>query len=137
MTLTASTPVLLVEDTEITLRILAQMLAQLGFNSVTEASDGYRAWDLLEDAVDQNRPFGIVLCDWNMPGMTGLDLLRKMHGDNRFAGTPFILLTSNTEKEQVMEAIRAGVAHYLAKPFPVEALLKKMREAFDAARKLS
>jgi two-component system chemotaxis response regulator CheY len=133
--LQASTPILLVEDTEITLRILAQMLAQLGFTNVAEAPDGYQAWDLLDEAVTQGRPFGIVLCDWNMPGMSGLDLLRKMHGDPRLTATPFILLTSNTEKDQVMEAIRAGVAHFLAKPFPVEALRKKMREAVETARK--
>jgi two-component system chemotaxis response regulator CheY len=64
--------------------------------------------------------------------MTGLDLLRKLSSDTRVAGTPFLLLTSNTDKEQVMEAIRAGVSHYLAKPFPLEALRKKLKEALES-----
>src|SRR4051794_37521752 len=116
----ADFPILLVEDTEITLRILAQMLAQLGFSNVTEAADGYQAWARMMEAVRNGQPFGAILCDWNMPGMSGLDLLRKMNGDSTVAGTPFVLLTSNTDKDQVMEAIRAGVSHYLAKPFPLD-----------------
>lgn len=131
----AGLPILLVEDTEITLRILAQMLAQLGFTNVTEATDAHQAWNRMQEALQQGQPFGAVLCDWNMPGMSGLDLLRKMNGAPQLAGTPFVLLTSNTDKSQVMEAMRAGVAHYLAKPFPLEALRKKLKEAVEGARR--
>ena len=131
----AALPILLVEDTEITLRILSQMLAQLGFTNVTEVTDGFKAWEHLQDATKNGQPFRAVLCDWNMPGMSGLDLLRKINGDAKLAGTPFVLLTSNTDKEQVLEAVRAGVAHYLAKPFPLEALRKKLREAVDSSHK--
>lgn len=131
----ASMPILLVEDTEITLRILAQMLAQLGFTNVVEATDGAQAWDRLQEALQAGNPIGAVLCDWNMPGMSGLDLKRKMHSVPAFEHLPFVLLTSNTDKEHVMEAVRAGIAHYLAKPFPIEALRKKLKEAVDSAKK--
>lgn len=129
------THILLVEDTEITRRIVHKMLYKLGFTHVKEAESGMQAREEIDKSLAAGKPFQLIISDWNMTGFTGLQLLKHVRANLRTSSIPFIILTSNIEKEYVMEAIRAGVTNYLAKPFPIEVLEKKIREAWESTRK--
>lgn len=126
------TKILLIEDTEITRKIIHRMLYKMGYTNVVEAENGVIAWAEVEKSLRLGKPFQLVVADWKMPGMSGLELLKKIRGDARIAGTPFLLLTTNTRKDQVLEAITAGVNNYLAKPFVIEVFEKKLRETWEA-----
>ena len=89
----------------------------------------------IDKSLAAGKPFQLIISDWNMTDYTGLQLLKHVRANSRTSWIPFIILTSNTEKEYVMEAIRAGVTNYLAKPFPIEVLEKKIREAWESTRK--
>lgn len=125
------TRILLAEDTEITRAILKQMLQKLGFRRISEVDNGAAAWEEIERALRSQSPFKLAIIDWKMPSMNGLELLGKIQSYEETRGLPFILLTSNTEKEHVVEAIKAGVTAYIAKPFPVAVLEKKLKEAWE------
>ena len=129
------TRILLAEDTEITRAIMKQMLAKLGYKRVTEVENGVQAWEEIERAIRSQSPFRLVIIDWNMPQMNGIELLKKIQSYEETRGLPFILLTSNTDKDQVIEAIRSGVTIYIAKPFPAAVLEKKLKEAWDFSQK--
>lgn len=131
----AETRILLAEDTEITRAILKQMLGKLGYKRVTEVENGVAAWDEIERSIRSQSPYKLLIVDWNMPQMNGLDLLKKIHSFEETRNISFILLTSNTDKEQVVEAIKAGVSVYIAKPFPAAVLEKKLKEAWDFSQK--
>ncbi len=124
------TKILLAEDTDVTRAVIHKMIYKLGYTNVTQVADGLNAQREIEKAVALRKPFQLVISDWNMPEYTGLALLKKCRSDSVMYQVPFVILTSNNEKDQVMEAIRAGVSSYLAKPFTVEVLDKKLREAW-------
>lgn len=129
------TRILLAEDTEITRAIMKQMLGKLGYKRVTEVENGVAAWEEIERSIRAQSPFRLLIIDWNMPQMNGIELLKKLQSFEETRNIAFILLTSNTEKEQVMEAIQSGVNVYIAKPFPAAVLEKKLKEAWDFAQK--
>ncbi len=131
----SETRILLAEDTEITRAILKQMLQKLGFKRITEVDNGASAWEEIERALRSQSPFKLAIIDWKMPAMNGLELLKKIHSYEETKNLPFILLTSNIDKEHVVEAIKAGVTGYIAKPFPVAVLEKKLKEAWDLSQK--
>lgn len=114
--------VLIVDDYKTMLRILRNLLRQLGFNNVEEASDGSAALTQLRD----NGPFGLVISDWNMEPMTGLQLLREVRGDDNLKATPFIMITAESKSENVIAAKEAGVSNYIVKPFNAQTLRAKM-----------
>lgn len=127
--------ILLAEDTEITRAILKQMLGKLGYKRVTEVDNGVAAWDEIERSIRSQSPYRLLIIDWNMPQMNGIELLKKLQSFEETRSMSFILLTSNTEKEQVVEAIQSGVSVYIAKPFPAAVLEKKLKEAWEFSQK--
>ncbi len=129
------TPILLAEDTEITRVIVHKMLYNLGFLNVHEVKDGKEAQDKIEAAIKLKKPYELLIIDWNMPEVTGLTLLRKLRSDPRTESVPFVMLTTNKQKHQVLEAIRSGVTTYLSKPFSVEVLRDKLKETWDVTHK--
>ena len=129
------TRILLAEDTEITRAILKQMLQKLGYKRISEVDNGLAAWEEIERALRSQSQFKLAIIDWKMPGLNGLELLKKIQSYEETKSLPFILLTSNTDKEHVVEAIKSGVTAYIAKPFPVAVLEKKLKEAWDTAVK--
>jgi two-component system chemotaxis response regulator CheY len=129
------TQILLAEDTAITRGIVHKMLYKIGFTQVKEAADGTEAKREIERGLEIGKPVGLIISDWNMPGLSGLQLLKRVRSEPRLALTPFILLTSNNEKDQVLEAIRSGVTTYLTKPFPIEVLEKKIRQAWESTQR--
>jgi two-component system chemotaxis response regulator CheY len=113
--------ILLVDDSTTMRRIQKNTLEKLGHTDVTEAGDGVEAIAML-----QGGGFELVLMDWNMPNMTGIDALRKIKADPLLKGVPVIMVTSESEKSRIMEAIQSGAANYVVKPFQAETLAEKI-----------
>ena len=120
--------VLIVDDYKTMLRILRNLLKQLGFNNVEEASDGSAALQTLRSG----GPFGMVISDWNMEPMTGLQLLREVRADEKLKATPFIMITAESKTENVIAAKAAGVSNYIVKPFTADTLKTKMVSVLGA-----
>lgn len=129
------TKILLAEDTDVTRAIIHKMIYKLGYTNVVQVADGIAAKKELERAVVLKKPFQLVISDWNMPELSGVALLRFVRSERRLANLPFLLLTSNNEKDQVLEAIRAGVTAYVTKPFSIDVLEKKLLDAWLASQK--
>jgi two-component system, chemotaxis family, chemotaxis protein CheY len=115
------TPVLIVDDYATMRRILRNLLSQLGFKDVDEAADGAQALQKLRD-----RAFGLVVSDWNMEPMTGLQLLQEVRADPKLKHLPFIMVTAESKTENVIAAKQAGVSNYIVKPFNAETLKSKI-----------
>lgn len=111
--------VLVVDDMMTMRKIVIKSLKEIGFTDFTEAPDGAKAWELVHSA---NPPFQMIVSDWNMPNATGLDLLKRVRADGRFAKLPFFLVTAEAEQSQVVEALKVGVTGYIIKPFTVDSL---------------
>lgn len=114
-------PILIVDDYKTMLRIIRNLLKQLGFNNVDEASDGSEALTKL-----RARAYGLVISDWNMEPMTGIQLLREVRADGALQNTPFIMITAESKTENVIAAKQAGVSNYIVKPFNAATLKAKM-----------
>jgi two-component system, chemotaxis family, chemotaxis protein CheY len=117
--------ILVVDDMSTMRRIVKNIMKQLGFANVEEAENG-------QDALDKLRAesFGFVISDWNMPVMTGIDLLRAIRADDKLKAIPVLMVTAEAQKENLVEAIKAGVSNYIVKPFTAEVLQEKMSKIF-------
>ena len=129
MALDLSMPVLVVDDYNTMVRIIRNLLRQLGFENVDDASDGASAL-----AKMRARKYGLVISDWNMEPMTGYDLLREVRGDPALAATPFIMVTAESKTENVIAAKKAGVSNYIVKPFNAQTLRNKIEAVFPDER---
>ena len=117
--------ILVVDDFQTMRRIIRNYLRQLGFNNVEEAEDGDVALEKLNEG-----QFDFVITDWNMPKMTGIDLLKKIRAENNFKNIPVLIITAEAEKENVVQAAQAGVNDYIVKPFTPEVLQAKIEKIF-------
>lgn len=115
--------VLIVDDYKTMLRIIGNLLRQLGFNNIAEATDGSMALQVLRGGEE----FGMVISDWNMEPMTGLQLLREVRADPKLKALPFIMVTAESKTENVIAAKEAGVSNYIVKPFNAETLKTKIQ----------
>ena len=113
--------ILIVDDYKTMLRIIRNLLKQLGFNNVDEATDGSMALQKLRD-----KDYGLVISDWNMEPMTGIQLLREVRADMRLKALPFIMITAESKTENVIAAKEAGVNNYIVKPFNAATLKTKL-----------
>jgi two-component system chemotaxis response regulator CheY len=118
-----SIKVLIVDDFATMRRILKNILKQLGFKNLVEADDGTTAWEALE-----GQKIDLIISDWNMPKMTGLELLKKVRASDAHKGTPFLMVTAEAQKQNVIEAVQAGVSNYVVKPFTAEAISDKLKK---------
>jgi two-component system chemotaxis response regulator CheY len=121
MAVQMSMPILVVDDYNTMVRIIRNLLKQLGFENVDEASDGQAAL-----AKMKMKPYGLVISDWNMEPMTGYELLQHVRADDRLKPTPFIMVTAESKTENVIAAKKAGVNNYIVKPFNAQTLKSKM-----------
>lgn len=121
------TRVLVVDDMLTMRKIVSKILKEIGFQDITEASDGSQAWEAVTAA---EVPFGLIISDWNMPNCSGLDLLKRLRSDQRYKKTPFLLVTAEAEKHQVAEALKAGVDQYVVKPFSKDGLVTKLESVY-------
>jgi two-component system chemotaxis response regulator CheY len=128
MTIDKSMNVLIVDDYKTMLRIIRNLLKQIDFNNVEEACDG-------TDALVKLRAgnFGLVISDWNMAPMTGLELLQEVRQDPRLKNLPFIMITAESKTENVVAAKQAGVSNYIVKPFNAETLRGKIEKVLAHA----
>ena len=115
--------VLIVDDYKTMLRIMRNLLKQLNFNNVEEAIDGSEALGKLREG---DGDYGLIISDWNMEPMTGIQLLREVRGDDGLKAIPFIMVTAESKSENVIAAKEAGVSNYIVKPYNAETLKSKM-----------
>ena len=125
MALDTSIPVLVVDDYKTMIRIIRNLLKQLGFEDVDEAADGTEALGKMRE-----RRYGLVISDWNMEPMTGYELLKQVRADTGLAKTPFIMVTAESKTENVIAAKKAGVNNYIVKPFNAQTLKGKIEAVF-------
>ena len=119
--------VLIVDDYKTMLRIIENLLKQLGFKNIHQATDGSSALKLLHEI-----PFGLTISDWNMQPMTGLQLLKEVRADEKLKTLPFIMITAESKTENVVAAKEAGVNNYIVKPFNAETLKQKISSVLGA-----
>ncbi|MGE0632238.1 MAG: response regulator [Pseudobdellovibrionaceae bacterium] len=123
----AKTKVLVIDDMKTMRKLVIRALAEIGLTQVCEAEDGSKAWETLTTELAK---FDLIISDWNMPNCTGLELLKKVRSDSRFSKLPFVLLTAESEKTQVIEALKVGVSAYVVKPFNTETLRTQLTDIY-------
>lgn len=114
-------PILIVDDYRTMLRIIRNLLKQLGFDNVDEATDGAQALQKL-----RSKEYKLIISDWNMEPMSGMQLLTEVRADNQLKGVPFIMITAESKTENVVAAKQAGVSNYIVKPFNAATLKTKL-----------
>jgi two-component system chemotaxis response regulator CheY len=124
------TKFLVVDDYLSMRRMVKSVLKDLGYSNVTEADDGSTALPLLRDG-----EFDFLITDWNMPGMPGLELLKAVRANARLAKLPVLMVTAEAKREQIVEAVQAGVNGYIIKPFTAEVLKEKLAKILNTAPK--
>lgn len=113
---------LVVDDSSTMRRIIVNTLQRLGYNDVLEAAHGLEAWSIL----DRSDNIDILITDWNMPEMNGLELVKKTRSDSRYEDIPIIMVTTEGGKAEVITALKAGVNNYIIKPFTPQVLREKL-----------
>jgi two-component system chemotaxis response regulator CheY len=127
MAVDLSMAVLVVDDYSTMIRIIRNLLKQIGFENIDDASDGSEALNKMRTG---GKRYGLVISDWNMEPMTGYDLLREVRADPNLATTPFIMITAESKTENVIAAKKAGVNNYIVKPFNAVTLKTKIEAVF-------
>lgn len=126
----ATTRILVIDDMPSIRDLVKTQLRNMGFVDIAEAEDGEQGWKIIETKYGEANPIELVISDWNMPKMKGLELLKKVRSEAQFVNLPFILLTSEAEREQVTEAVMAGVSQYIVKPFSGKIFEDKLKTAY-------
>jgi two-component system chemotaxis response regulator CheY len=126
MPIDSSTPILVVDDYSTMVRIIRNLLKQLGLENVDDANDGTAALAKMRD-----KQYGLVISDWNMEPMTGYDLLKEIRANSELSQTPFIMITAESKTDNVIAAKRAGVNNYIVKPFNAATLKTKIDAVFS------
>lgn len=120
-----SIKILIVDDFATMRRILKNILKQIGFKNITEADDGTSAIEEL-----QKESFDLVISDWNMPKMTGIELLKWIRANESMKHIPVLMVTAEAQKQNVIEAVKAGVTNYVVKPFTADSISEKIQKIF-------
>jgi two-component system chemotaxis response regulator CheY len=127
MPLDLNMKVLVVDDFLTMRRILKNILKQVGFKTMEEAEDGAQALEMIKNA---DPSFDLIIADWNMPKMTGIELLKAIRADPELKHLPVIMVTAEAQKSRVLEAVQAGVSNYIVKPFTAETVKGKLEQVF-------
>lgn len=130
MSLDTSLKVLVVDDMGTMRKIIKKMLKEIGYSNIEEAEDGKPAWQMIQEAHDANVPYQFIVSDWNMPGMTGIDLLKHVREHEGMGKVPFLMVTAEAEQANVVIAVKAGVSNYIVKPFNKVTLEDKIKKIF-------
>jgi two-component system, chemotaxis family, chemotaxis protein CheY len=125
-----NTKFLVVDDFATMRKVVKKVLTELGYSDIQEAEDGKAALALIQQAASNGSPFQCIVSDWNMPNMTGLELLKTCKADPKFKDVPFMLVTAESEKEQIIEAAKSGVSEYVVKPFNAATLKEKLTRVY-------
>ncbi|RYZ61957.1 MAG: response regulator [Proteobacteria bacterium] len=127
----ASTKILIVDDIQSLRDLLKAYLHRIGFWNLTEATDGQEALDLLWEADQKGEAVGLIISDWNMPNMDGIELLKRIRMVPDWKNLPFLLLTTESEKAKVVEAVQAQVSNYVVKPVDEQTLKEKLMKVWE------
>jgi two-component system chemotaxis response regulator CheY len=127
------TRILIIDDMPTMRKLVTRALNDLGFMFIKEAPDGTKGWEILDSS---NPLIQLVISDWKMPDLTGIALLRKVRADKRFIKLPFILLTVESEPQNVLEATQSGVTDYIIKPFDDRMLKQKLTQVYNKTKKI-
>lgn len=130
MALKADMKILVVDDMTTMRKIIKNMLGQIGFTNITEADDGAVAWPMIENAIKEGAPYEFIVSDWNMPQMSGLDLLKNVRATSGLEKLPFLMITAEAEQGNVVIAVKAGVSNFIVKPFSAQVLKEKIDKIF-------
>lgn len=122
--------VLVVDDFPTMRRIVKTLLKQNGFTNFIEAEDGEEAYETLK----KNPDIEFIVSDWNMPKMTGIEFLKVVRADPKFKHLPFLMVTAEAEKENIIEAVKSGVSNYVVKPFTGQTLSEKLSKIFKVTK---
>ena len=117
--------ILIVDDFATMRRIVRNVLKQIGFTNMAEAENGKAALKVLK-----KENIDLILCDWNMPEMPGIDLLKAIRSDDELKNIPFVMVTAEAQKDNIIEAVKAGVNSYIVKPFTPETVNEKLNIIF-------
>ncbi|BDY13471.1 chemotaxis response regulator CheY [Hydrogenimonas cancrithermarum] len=115
--------IMVVDDSSTMRRIIKNTLNRLGYKDLLEAADGVEAWEVMQRHKDE---IGVLITDWNMPNMNGLELVKKVRSDSAFEDIPIIMVTTEGGKAEVITALKAGVNNYIVKPFTPQVLKEKL-----------
>ena len=126
-----NTKFLVVDDFATMRKIIKKILDELGYKNVVEAVDGKNAFDVLKEHQSTAEPIEFVISDWNMPNMLGIDLLKACRQDPTLKAIPFMLVTAESEQNQIVEAAKAGVSEYVIKPFNGATLKTKIERVYQ------
>jgi len=118
--------ILIVDDFATMRKVIRNLLKQLGYENIAEAEDGVAALRVL-----RSQKIDLVVSDWNMPNMTGLELLKSVRADEELKTTPFLMVTAEALQDNVIAAVKAGVSNYIVKPFTAEVLNEKITKILD------
>ncbi|MGH1485736.1 MAG: response regulator [Cellvibrionaceae bacterium] len=120
--------ILVIDDMESALQINKQFLSSIGFKKIDTANNGLNGLKKIKEAAGIHHPYGLIICDWEMPKMSGLDLLKKVRADKDLWATPFYLLSSKSEKKDILKAINIGATGYITKPVSPATLTDKLQD---------
>jgi len=127
----ADSRILIIDDLATMRHLIKKTLSDLGYKNLLDAENGERAWKVLEDSHSSGSSIQLIIADWNMPELTGIDLLRRVRGHQGMHTTPFIMVTCEGEQENIMKAVDAGVSNYIIKPFAPKLLKDKLTQVWD------
>jgi len=137
----ATTKFLVCDDHPPMREMVRSQLLSMGYGSrpdlILQASDGQQAYQILQEQVTHPHPIEVLLLDWEMPLMSGIELLNALRADDRFRGLPIILLTAVNDQDHVIEAIQSGVTNYIVKPFNKATLIEKLKKTWSTQQKKS
>lgn len=133
----AQTRFLVVDDTRTIRSLLCEALVNLGYHDIDQADDGSKALECLKNAYQSETPYGCIICDWNMPQLNGIELLKIKNKDPRFKSIPFLMTTVESEREFVLQAVTLGVSDYMVKPFSEATLKLKLTSIYNRHREKS
>lgn len=131
MALKASMKILVIDDMSTMRKIIKKMLNEIGFTNLTEADDGATALPMIKEAYASGEPYEFIVSDWNMPKMSGLDLLKDLRASEEYKTLPFLMITAEAEQGNVVIAVKAGVSNFIVKPFSASTLKEKIDKIFN------
>jgi len=130
MAIDFSMRVLVVDDMAVMRKMVKKILKDLGFAKVDDSANGKIAFEMIKDAHATGSPFQFIVSDWNMPEMSGIELLQKIRADETFKKLPFLMVTAEGEKDNLIIAIKAGVTNFIIKPFTPDVFREKVEKIF-------
>lgn len=127
----ANLSVLVVDDHMLMRRLVTQQLKRIGFDKIDNAVNGQDAWNRMEEANQSGTDFDIIMLDWGMPVMNGIELLRKCRSEEKYSDVAFVMLTGECEQKNVLDALQSGATSYIVKPVSQETMVEKVKNVVE------